>query len=117
MNSAILTIDDIASKNTPAIVDYLCEKNIRAVMFAEGQRVENFYQEAVYALKKGMIVGNHSFHHPAFSSISIEEGIKEIKECENLLDQLYADAGVERKYRPFRFPYGDKSGKNKNILH
>ncbi len=116
MNSAILTIDDIASKNTPAIVDYLCEKNIRAVMFAEGQRVENFYQEAVYALKKGMIVGNHSFHHPAFSSISIEEGIKEIKECENLLDQLYADAGVERKYRPFRFPYGDKGGENKNSL-
>ena len=116
MNSAVLTIDDIASKNTPAIVDYLCEKKIRAVMFAEGQRVENFYQEAVYALKKGMIVGNHSFHHPAFSSISLEEGIKEIEECEKLLDQLYADAGVERKYRPFRFPYGDKGGENKDSL-
>lgn len=116
MNSAVLTIDDIASKNTPAIVDYLHEKHIRAVMFAEGQRVEKFYKEAVYALKKGMIVGNHSFHHPAFSSISLEEGIKEIEECEKLLDQLYLDAGVERKYRPFRFPYGDKGGEKKDNL-
>lgn len=116
MNSAILTIDDISSKNTPAIVDYLCEKRIRAVMFAEGQRIENYYNEAIYALKKGMIVGNHSFNHPAFSSISLEEGIKEIEKCEKVLDKLYGDAGVERKYRPFRFPYGDKGGINKDEL-
>lgn len=29
MNKAILTIDDIASENTPAVVDYLCEKRSR----------------------------------------------------------------------------------------
>lgn len=116
MNSAILTIDDISSKNTPAIVDYLCAKRINAVMFAEGQCVEKYYNEAIYALQKGMVVGNHSFHHPSFSSISLEEGIKEIEECEKLLDKLYADAGVERKYRPFRFPYGDKGGVNKDEL-
>lgn len=37
MNSALLTIDDIASKNTPAIVDYLNEKRIKAIFFATGQ--------------------------------------------------------------------------------
>ncbi len=116
MNTAILTIDDIASKNTPAIVDYLKEKGIRAVMFAEGARVERFYEEALYAVKNGMIVGNHSYSHPAFSSISLEEAIKDIEKCEAVLDKLYADAGVERKYRPFRFPYGDKGSEKHDAL-
>lgn len=116
MNSAILTIDDIASKNTPAIVDYLKEKGIKAIMFAEGARVERFYDEALYAVKNGMIVGNHSYSHPAFSSISMEQCVEEIEKCEQVLERLYQDADVERTYRPFRFPYGDKGGTNKAVL-
>lgn len=116
MNSAILTIDDIASKNTPEIVDYLKKKGITAIMFAEGARVERFYEEALYALQNGMIVGNHSYSHPAFSSISMEQCVEEIEKCEQVLNKLYADAGVERKFRPFRFPYGDKGGENKDAL-
>lgn len=110
MNTAILTIDDIASKNTPAIVDYLKSKGITAVMFAVGQNVEKFYDEAIYALRAGMIVGNHSYSHPAFSKLTIEEAIADIEKNEEVLNKLYKDAGVERVYRPFRFPYGDKGG-------
>ena len=116
MITAILTIDDIASKNTPAIVDYLCDNGIKAVMFAWGEMVERNYDNAVYALKKGMIVGNHSYSHPAFSKLSLEECMAEIEKCEQILDKLYKDAGVERRYRPFRFPYGDKGGANKEAL-
>ena len=116
MKRAILTTDDIASKNTRAIVDFLTEKRIKAVLFAWGQHVEEYYDEAIYALKAGMIVGNHSYSHPAFSSLSYEECIKEIEKNEELLDRLYKDAGAERKYRPFRFPYGDKGGKNAELL-
>ena len=116
MSRGILTIDDIASKNTPAIVDYLTEKGIPALMFAWGSQVEQHYDEAVYALQKGIVVGNHSYSHPAFSTLSVEEGIEEIERCEEILDKLYKDAGVERKYRPFRFPYGDKGGKNKEAF-
>lgn len=116
MISAILTIDDIASKNTPAIVDYLNEKGIQAVLFATGKNVERYYEEAIYAVKNGMIVGNHSYSHPSFSSLSIEECIEEIENCEAVLTQLYKSAGVERVFRPFRFPYGDKGGENKLAL-
>ena len=116
MNTALLTIDDIASKNTPAIVDYLKEKGIQPIFFATGQNVEKYYDEALYVLKNGMIVGNHSYSHPAFSSLTVEEGIKEIEACEQVLNRLYQDAGVERKFRPFRFPYGDKGGANKDAL-
>ena len=105
MNSALLTIDDISSKNTPAIVEYLKEKRIKAIFFATGQNVERYYEEALYVVKNGMIVGNHSYSHPAFSSLTMKESIEEIEKCENILEKLYKASGVERIFRPFRFPY------------
>ena len=116
MIHAILTIDDIASANTPAIVDYLNEKGITALMFAVGENVERYYDNAVYALQHGMVVGNHSYSHPAFSEITMAEAEGEIAKNEALLDRLYKDAGVERKYRPFRFPYGNRGGANAAAL-
>ena len=116
MIHAVLTIDDIASKNTRAIVDYLLEKKIPAIMFAWGQRVEENYENALYAVRNGIIVGNHSYSHPFFSKITLDEAIGEIEKNEKILDKLYQDAGVPRVYRPFRFPYGDKGGENKEAL-
>lgn len=116
MIHAVLTIDDISSKNTRAIVDYLLEKKIPAIMFAWGKRVEEYYENALYAVKNGIIVGNHSYSHPFFSQLSLEEAIEEIEKNEAILDKLYQDAGVPRVYRPFRFPYGDKGGANKEAL-
>ena len=116
MIHAILTIDDIPSGNTQAIVDYLMEKGIRAVMFAVGEWIRQNPEPAVYALQHGMIVGNHSNSHPAFSKLSLEEEIQEIERCEDELNRLYDAASVERKFKPFRFPYGDKGGSNKEAL-
>ena len=116
MVTAILTIDDVASVNTPAIVDYLNSQNITAVMFAVGKNVEEHYDNAIYALQHGMILGNHTYSHPFMSKISFEEAKEEIEKNEKILDKLYKDAEVERKYRPFRFPYGDKGGDNKDAL-
>ena len=116
MISAVLTIDDIASKNTPAIVDYLLEKDIHPVMFAVGENVKKYYDEALYVVKKGIILGNHSYSHPSFSNISIEEAKEQIDMNEEVLNKLYADAQVDRIIRPFRFPYGDKGGKNKETI-
>jgi len=116
MNTALLTIDDVSSRNTPAIVDDLVGKGIRAILFATGENVLRFYDEAIYAVKNGMIVGNHSMTHPHFSELTMAECVEEIEQCEAVLDRLYQDAGVERRYRPFRFPYGDKGGDNRAAL-
>lgn len=116
MITAVLTIDDISSDNTISIVDYLNKKGIQAIMFAVGKYVEENPDPAIYAIQRGMIVGNHSFSHPAFSELSYEEGVREIERCEEQLDILYRKAGVERKYRPFRFPYGYKGSNNKDRL-
>lgn len=116
MNSALLTIDDFSTKNTPKIVDYLKEKGIKIIFFAVGENVEQHYDEAVYAVKNGMIVGNHSYSHPDFSKLTMQECVEEIEKCERVLDKLYKDSGVERVYRPFRFPYGNKGGEKKEAL-
>ena len=116
MIQAVLTIDDMPSRNTPAIVDTLCERGIRAVMFAVGENLAALPAEARYALQKGMIVGNHSDTHPHFSELTAEEGMREIARCEARLDEVYKSAGVARTFRPFRFPYGDKGGANKAAL-
>ena len=87
MIRALLTIDDISSHNTIDIVDYLNEAGITAVMFAVGQRIEQDPEPAVYAIKHGMIVGNHSYSHPSFSSLTMEESIEEIRRCEESLNQ------------------------------
>jgi len=114
--NALLTIDDVPSKNTSAIVDYLNEKGIQAIMFAVGKKLERYPEQAIYALQHGMILGNHSYSHPSFSAISMEESIAEIESCEKLLNDIYQSAGIERIYKPFRFPFGDKGGKNKSEL-
>lgn len=116
MIRALLTIDDVSSENTPAIVDYLSEKNIPVIMFMVGQWAENHPDELIYALKHGIIVGNHSYTHPHFSEISFEECTEEISRNEEVLNRFYSQAGVGRRYRPFRFPYGDKGGKNKERI-
>lgn len=116
MNSVLLTIDDVPSGNTPALVAYLKEKSIQPILFAVGKNIETHYQEALYAVKQGFILGNHSYSHPSFSSLSLEECIKEIEKCEDILETLHHDAGMPRIARPFRFPYGDKGGANKAAL-
>ena len=116
MIHAVLTIDDIPSKITRDMIDYLVSKNIQVIMFAVGSWGGDYRDNAVYALQNGMIVGNHSFTHPHFSELTIEECIEEIEKNEEFLDKLYEEAGVERRYRPFRFPYGDQGGDNKEAL-
>lgn len=116
MSKAYLTIDDISTKLTPKFMDYLNERGITPIMFSIGCNIEEHYDEALYALRKGAIIGNHSYSHPHFSEISYEACVEEIEKEERILNDLYQAAGVERKYKIFRFPYGDKGGENKDKI-
>lgn len=108
MSKAYLTIDDISSELTKDFIDYVVGKGITPIMFAVGENLEKYFEEAVYALRKGAIVGNHTYSHRGFSQISFEECTEEIQKCEVLLNKVYEAAGMERKYKIFRFPYGDR---------
>lgn len=116
MSKAYLTIDDVTSNRTKIIVDGLIERGIWPLMFATGKCLEEHWDEGIYALKRGIILGNHSFSHPHFSELSLEESIQEIDEQEFLLEKLYLEANVQRTYKVFRFPYGDQGGDKKERL-
>ena len=116
MITAYLTIDDIPTKQTPKIIDFLVSLNIKPIMFCWGQRLEEYRNEAIYALKKGAILQNHSYSHPHFSELSFKEAKEEILRNEELLESIYAEAGVKREYKLFRFPYGDQGEGKKEIM-
>ena len=113
MSRLILTIDDIPQRVTRKIADYLLDKEIPAVFFAVGENLKKDPETAVYVLKKGFLIGNHSWSHPAFSKLSFEEGVQEILRTEELLGRIYEEAEVERPVKLFRFPYIDKGGEKK----
>lgn len=116
MSKAVLTIDDAPSKITPKIIDYLKSKNITPIINFMGIKVNEYFEEAVYAVKSGFVIGNHSFGHPHFSEISLNEAREDIRKAENEIDRVYKTAGMKREYRVFRFPYGDKGGENEEEL-
>lgn len=107
---AYLTIDDSPTKDMSEKVDYLFSKNIPAIWFCVGRNIEKYMDEVVYAIKKGFIIGNHSYSHPHFSEISVAEGMKEIKITDEIIEQAYKLSELERPVKVFRFPYGDKGG-------
>ena len=116
MRNAYLTIDDIPTANTAGIIDFLISKNIKPVMFVWGERLEKHTDKAIYALKHGVVLQNHSYSHPHFSELSFDEELAEIEKNEKLINAAYKEAGVERPFKLFRFPFGDQGADNRARL-
>lgn len=103
-----LTIDDAPSPDFMEKLALVEAHNIPAVWFAQGNHMEQRPEMIIEAIRRGQIVGNHSYSHPYFSKLSVDQCFAEIRACDAMLDEYYARAGVPRRYRYFRFPYGDK---------
>ena len=104
---AYLTIDDFPSIDWQQKIDFLFSKQIPAVLFSEGRHLAARPEAALYALDRGFVLGNHTYTHPGFSQLTVDECIGEIKRCDDLLAGLYAQAGVTWTHKYFRFPYMD----------
>lgn len=111
--SHILTIDDGPTLDAIEKIDYLNNQNIPSIWFCEGENLERNPDAAIHAIKTGHIVANHSFSHQHFSEISLDDAAREVERTEALIDNIYADTGVPRPARLFRFPFGDQ-GQNKD---
>jgi peptidoglycan-N-acetylglucosamine deacetylase len=105
---AYLTIDDSPSPDFMNKLDFLDAHGISAVWFCQGNYMEQRPQMIIDALLRGHIIGNHSYSHPHFSEISLDQAFAEIRATDAVLDELYQRSGIERLHRFFRFPYGDK---------
>ncbi len=83
--ASYLTIDDAPSKVFKEKVDILKRKNIPAIFFCRGDRLQHFMDTAIYAIKNGFILANHAYSHRYFSSLSLKECKEEIYRTDMLL--------------------------------
>lgn len=114
--NAYLTIDDGPTERTRLLIDYLEKKSIAAIMFFVGKNIETHREDAIQAVRHGMLIGNHSYSHPHFSALTFEQAVDEIEMQESLIDGIYHTAGCTRPAKLFRFPFGDKGGKNRERI-
>lgn len=112
MKTIYLTIDDCPSEDFKNKIDYLHSKSIPAILFCIGNLMEMRSDEITYAIKKGFIVGNHSYSHPNFSKISILQAETEISKTDAIIERLYYESGTKRPAKIFRFPHGDRGNEN-----
>ncbi len=104
---AYLTIDDGPSPDRPILLAALAQAGVTAVFFSEGAKLEQYPELALATIRAGHVLANHSFTHPHFSDISVEEAKIEIARTDDLIESLYRQAGLSRPAKLFRFPYGD----------
>jgi peptidoglycan-N-acetylglucosamine deacetylase len=122
MKKVYLTVDDAPSKDFIKKVDFLHKEKIPAIFFCIGKMIKGNEDKLIYAIKKGFVIGNHSYSHKRFNLISLRKVRKEISKTDSLINGLYEGVGVERKDKFFRFPYGikgegTKKDKIQNILN
>lgn len=107
-SKAYLTIDDSPSTRMDDLVDYLEARHIPALFFCRGDLLESNPAPPIRALQKGFVLGNHAFSHQRASQKDFAWIVEEIERTENLLEEVYAVAQVQKKGKYFRFPQLDR---------
>jgi glycosyltransferase involved in cell wall biosynthesis/peptidoglycan/xylan/chitin deacetylase (PgdA/CDA1 family) len=84
-----LTFDDGPDANsTPRILDLLRSYNVRATFFLVGQKIAAERALVRRILEEGHEIGNHSFSHPDFRSLTCREAMREIERTEAVLRRV-----------------------------
>ena len=96
MVKAYLTIDDSPSADFMGKVEFLAAKKIPAIFFCRGDLLEKRSDEVIKAIQMGFVAGSHSYLHKRHSTLSITEASAAIRKNDELLDNIYAKAGVQR---------------------
>ena len=65
-----LTFDDGPGPDTEALLDVLAARELRAAFFVVGQQVQRHPSVARRIVAEGHEIGNHSFSHPMYLSLS-----------------------------------------------
>ncbi|NQX48884.1 polysaccharide deacetylase family protein [Paenibacillus tritici] len=100
-----LTFDDVPDpRYTPQLLNVLHKYKVKATFFVVGSRAEKHPALVARMIREGHAVGNHSYNHPEFSKVSMNEFRTQIIRTENIIQLL---AGYKPKL--IRPPYGDIS--------
>jgi peptidoglycan/xylan/chitin deacetylase (PgdA/CDA1 family)/peptidoglycan hydrolase-like protein with peptidoglycan-binding domain len=105
-----LTFDDgDDGANIQSILAILADNNIKATFFITGKAAEDHPSLIKAIVNAGMEIGNHSYSHPDFTTISYSSMQSQLSTTDNILVNL-----TGRTTKPyFRPPYG---GYNSTVL-
>lgn len=83
VNKVALTFDDVPDPRfTPQILDILKSHGVTATFFANGHRIEKYPELFKRIHEEGHAIGNHSYSHPDFNRLTLDQFIKEIQKTE-----------------------------------
>lgn len=103
--TAYLTIDDGPAGDFIQKVDHLNEIGVQAIWFCMGEGLEQFSDEAVYAIKHGHMIGHRGYNHADFSKMSMEDGRVQLERADKQVEEIYTKAGISIPLKMFRLPY------------
>lgn len=108
ISKVYLTIDDSPSIHMDKKVSFLREHSIPAIFYARGEYIEKHPNQIINAIRHGFLIGNHSYTHPNFSQIPLDQCIQEILKTEQHIDSCYKAAQKDRPLKIIRFPFADR---------
>ncbi|MBI4965866.1 MAG: polysaccharide deacetylase family protein [Desulfomonile tiedjei] len=110
-----LTFDDGPVDSTDIILDRLAENGQKATFFVIGRNLDKtrWRNLAVRSLKEGHSLGNHSYTHTSFFSLSRQQVEEEMRETHKRLEEVAEEAGLKGRSQIlfFRFPFGHTGSK------
>lgn len=70
---------------TPALLDGLKERGVKATFFLVGENVETYPDIVKRIYEEGHLIGNHTYHHVEITKLSDEEAMYEINKTDELV--------------------------------
>jgi chitin deacetylase len=103
----VLTFDDGPGPSTPALLDVLAARAVRATFFLLGRNIARMRELAIRAARDGHEIGNHTFSHARPGALTPAELTAEIARTDRLLEEIADEAGAPLAGpAPVRLPYG-----------
>ena len=110
---AAFTFDDGPHRTiTPALLDGLAERGVRATFFVNGANAEHYPDIVLRAAAEGHQIANHTYSHSYLNKMSADKVRYEVSRTENYLQGL-----VGKENFLVRVPYGGINDTVKSVIN
>jgi peptidoglycan/xylan/chitin deacetylase (PgdA/CDA1 family) len=107
----ILSFDDGPHPLSKSVVSILDKVGVKAHFFQLGKSVQRYPEITQLIASRGHSIGNHSWDHPDFTTISFDEQVRQISDTNRII--LNTIGWIDPF---FRYPYGAKTSEMNEYL-
>lgn len=112
-DNVLFTIDDGPTQYMLDIANTLDSLDYKWIFFIVTRGVkESTKKNIIEVIKMGHDIWNHSYDHPNFKNLNIEQAKEQILVSDSIIGSLYEEAGVKRDKKQIRYPYGNEPSKH-----